>query len=669
MTEEVGRMTLSEFCERTSLHGWRYIFGDKSPWKYCWIAIVIGSNIIAGFFIFYATSDFTKSTVVTTIHSTTVPLSEVFFPAVTVCNINQVRKSFFTELGINNNMEIIKLLYEQYYNGSDRVLTEKEEAYVKSLFTSEAYVKNEFHYHSVTKKDIFDHKTNWTLYLERFREFIEKGAQFTRLAVQEPWGVMILQASFGNIKMDGASTDFNPYFGTDYGICSIIKPQTAFDPTLEGLPYWNKVFGKINWAIQKGAQVGKANGLSMLLDTESFDYTFHLKAGEGFKIAIHHHLDQPIMSIKELDISPGSVFQIAVTPTLLSTSESAIKRFHPKERGCYTEGELPLKYLPSKLYRYEMSNCLFEAAYEEILEQCNCTPSFHALGYKEKPRICSGPGLTCMNRIIMGIGNYNRVGPNKDECLAACEDQTNSVSVTSSSFPNSETFVRREEFCLVVKKLERTCKSMKYEMIVKKFPKLCEAIKSVQDGLAEQDKKKFCQNHKWDPSSLGFNSSDKRILELEKALFDYSKHNLAVVNIYIKEPVVTRILRDQKIPIISFVANTGGLLGLCMGFSLVSLFEIIYHVIGIILKRKTMNCAFTFKQVSKEQQQQQLSNQQTDVSALASDDRRYTASNGRCFNLVDKDLSSATSPLSTIHSAAPGIGVGDDDGIGVNGGV
>ncbi len=29
---------------------------------------------------------------------------------------------------------------------------------------------------------------------------------------------------------------------------------------------------------------------------------------------------------------------------------------------------------------------------------------------------------------------------------------------------------------------------------------------------------------------------------------------------------MTRILRDQKIPVISFVANTGGLLGLCMGF-------------------------------------------------------------------------------------------------------
>ncbi len=53
---------------------------------------------------------------------------------------------------------------------------------------------------------------------------------------------------------------------------------------------------------------------------------------------------------------------------------------------------------------------------------------------------------------------------------------------------------------------------------------------------------------------------------------------------YIKDPVVTRILRDQKIPVIAFVANTGGLLGLCMGFSLVSVFEIVYHVIGALRK-------------------------------------------------------------------------------------
>ena len=121
---------------------------------------------------------------------------------------------------------------------------------------------------------------------------------------------MILKASFGNLTKDGSSKDFIPHFGTDYGICSIIKPQTVFDPKLDKVHYKVKTFGEhIN--IQRGAEVGRKNGLTILLDTETFDYSFHPRqASEGFKLAIHHHLDQPIMSIKEMDIAPGSLFQV-----------------------------------------------------------------------------------------------------------------------------------------------------------------------------------------------------------------------------------------------------------------------------------------------------------------------------------------------------------------------
>ena len=72
---------------------------------------------------------------------------------------------------------------------------------------------------------------------------------------------------------------------------------------------------------------------------------------------------------------------------------------------------------------------------------------------------------------------------------------------------------------------------------------------------------------------------DIRIQNVEDILYIYAKNNLAVVNIYIKEPVVTNIWRDQKTPVINFIAYTGGLLGLCMGFSLVSLFEILYYTV------------------------------------------------------------------------------------------
>ena len=44
------------------------------------------------------------------------------------------------------------------------------------------------------------------------------------------------------------------------------------------------------------------------------------------------------------------------------------------------------------------------------------------------------------------------------------------------------------------------------------------------------------------------------------------------------------IRRDQKIPVIWFVANVGGILGLCMGCSLVTIFEVLHHVILIFLR-------------------------------------------------------------------------------------
>ena len=108
------------------------------------------------------------------------------------------------------------------------------------------------------------------------------------------------------------------------------------------------------------------------------------------------------------------LFQIGVTPTLMNTTIEARDRFQPPDRGCYVEKELPLQYLPSRLYRYEMSNCLFEAAYERILSTCHCAPSFHQLGARSvNGSLCIGPGLTCMNKILRFIGKLNKVRTEK----------------------------------------------------------------------------------------------------------------------------------------------------------------------------------------------------------------------------------------------------------------
>ena len=85
------------------------------------------------------------------------------------------------------------------------------------------------------------------------------------------------------------------------------------------------------------------------------------------------------------------------------------------------------------------------------------------------------------------------------------------------------------------------------------------------------------------------NSTDEALLG---AMFTYARQNLALVNIYIKPPVVKRIMRDERIPVIWFVANCGGILGLCMGFSIVTVFEVIHYLIRFLIYL----CQFPFRQ-------------------------------------------------------------------------
>ena len=59
----------------------------------------------------------------------------------------------------------------------------------------------------------------------------------------------------------------------------------------------------------------------MLFDIESFDYSYYDEGSEGLKVALVHHLDMPIMRQTGFHISPGTENQIAITPTLLATTQ------------------------------------------------------------------------------------------------------------------------------------------------------------------------------------------------------------------------------------------------------------------------------------------------------------------------------------------------------------
>ena len=66
---------------------------------------------------------------------------------------------------------------------------------------------------------------------------------------------------------------------------------------------------------------------------------------------------------------------------------------------------------------------------------------------------------------------------------------------------------------------------------------------------------------------------------LEQELLSYMMKNVAIINVFMDEMTVSMMETNEKTSTISFIANIGGLLGLCIGLSLVTLFELFYHFV------------------------------------------------------------------------------------------
>ena len=88
------------------------------------------------------------------------------------------------------------------------------------------------------------------------------------------------------------------------------------------MPFWSKLFEE-NDSILPGSEVGKANGLTVLLDAETYDYTYYLRAGEGFKVCmsftfLFHENGLPWNWMTVNDLKPFNVVNVWCLPILFT---------------------------------------------------------------------------------------------------------------------------------------------------------------------------------------------------------------------------------------------------------------------------------------------------------------------------------------------------------------
>jgi hypothetical protein len=73
----------------------------------------------------------------------------------------------------------------------------------------------------------------------------------------------------------------------------------------------------------------------------------------------------------------GTFTLASLAPVVVNTSETVITRFTPLQRDCYSDDEFHLKAFNwDDGFRYSMTNCLYAAQLEKIVQNCSCVPNY-----------------------------------------------------------------------------------------------------------------------------------------------------------------------------------------------------------------------------------------------------------------------------------------------------
>ena len=70
--------------------------------------------------------------------------------------------------------------------------------------------------------------------------------------------------------------------------------------------------------------------------------------------------------------------------------------------------------------------------------------------------------------------------------------------------------------------------------------------------------------------------------------YDAYEKDIAMVTFFFETPTIFEYTREERMTLIQYISQIGGLLGLCLGFSFISGVEIIYWM-TIILLRNMIN--------------------------------------------------------------------------------
>jgi len=609
------------FCDDTSLHGWSYIprfsLAGSLGWlhRILWFLLVLSSVCFAWYNVWNLFKEYYfEQTPVITTSTTTGSLNEVYFPSVTVCNLNQIRMSQAYRMGfqdIARSAAVSRLFIQKHFlaaTGEDQ----DHKRQLRAAMEMEGRWEVEF---AKIKANLTANGIKWNDTSQPFITVDGTAQNCSDLMIHTKWN-----------RVDRYSYSSHVTY-TDFGYCCRIYPKLELEePSMLApandtdwvLPQYRKNFSA-EYESRRGSKNGIENGLMLLMDVETFENAHYLRKADGLIVALSGNLERPLVGQNGVFVEPGSANLISFSVFGTNTTDNALEKYLPDVDGnsnggtrtCYADNnnkiELNAKYFnKEKYFKYSMSNCLYSAMVGAIEKKCKCSPIFKRREnqdfWMESGGLdyCMGDQFGCMENLTRSWGSSEddlnkaedtRGGPKKI-CHENCDNQDLRVATSRSGYPKKRTLPLTEDFCLIVSKMRNVCKKKfrkkafeehyRHETPLPHGAKLnCRIIEDVR--LNKHCQLKEGMDTLYSPEA-GENALVKAAEDkLEEAVARYAEDNLLVARVFLKDPYYQKMTRDRTMSGNSFFGAAGGWLGLCCGLSVISMLEIGYHGILFII--------------------------------------------------------------------------------------
>ena len=358
------------------------------------------------------------------------------------------------------------------------------------------------------------------------------------------------------------------------------------------LPTWYKESG------EPKSQPGQNKGLMLILDA----HTDRISPGtvydnfRGFSTIVDGGEKYPLTQRNSLLVRPGRENYVAMSALQIDADESIIK-IDPQKRYCYFPDEYPLEMHKS----YSQSNCILECSmkyaremmiknqtdecsryriknqtkheYTEsnhYIEPKGCTPWFYPSTDEHFNNICD-PWDTKLFQCYLSNVPDNEC---TDICLPDCATTVYESSVTAAPFRGCDhTNLGMSMFC----DLENNDMNppMWAQMVQDEFIAENEPIPDY--AMESSEKLSNIRKQSVNPASIKEMTLKQHFIK--NPTYNAFEKDIAVVNFYFDTSNVEQLQRSLRMGWIDYISQMGGLLGLGLGFSFISMMEIIYWIV------------------------------------------------------------------------------------------